>query len=433
MNNRDLHQALKTEVLGQSRSANANCVLAKLQWGKDDMGFSMHVSPHRFTTAGFQVTDYLSHLGFQRSDCSFSESGQCYARWVERDFDVNAFANLFDQSFQNLSDAEKNLEKCGFFFDQPEGWGYFSGKHSSGKRYGQNLQMSGDGHTAMSVKPMKQSGDEYFEFRFTWLESNHGKGWVIHYLPKHQPLSSEFQSVFQFLGLNRFEQCPEYDFEPCHWRSIALDSRGDSVFDSNADTAHKWFDAHAQHFSPGIHKLLTANAEIEKSDLSFLPFQQTDVRLNADIEKRTVRPKSISVKPNPSQFDVAISFAGTEREYAEKLATAVKDAGFSVFYDNFHPEYLWGKNLVDTFDEIFRKRARYCVIFISKEYNDRMWTNHERQSAQARAISEKGEEYILPIKVDDTELNGMPSTICYVPLDSGINRISELLIKKLNL
>jgi hypothetical protein len=417
MNNRDLHQALKTEVLGQSRSANASCVLVKLQWGKNDMGFSLHVSPYTFSTYGFQVTDFLSHLGFQRSGCSFSENRECYSRLVDKDFDIDAFANLFDQSFQNLTESQKDLEQCGFFI---------------GRSYGHGLQMSGDGHTAMSMKSMKQSEDEYFKFRFTWLESDYGKGWVIHYLPKHQPLSSEFQSVFQFLGLSHFEQCPEYDFEPCHWRSIALRSSGDGSFDNNADTAHKWFDAHAQHFSPGLHKLLTANAEIEECGLSFLPFQQTDIRLDADIEKRTARPTPESSKPDLSHFDVAISFAGTEREYAEKLATIVKRSGFSVFYDDFHPEHLWGKNLVDTFDEIFRKRARYCVIFISKEYNDRMWTNHERQSAQARALSEKGKEYILPIKVDDSELDGMPSTIGYVGLDLGIDKISELLIKKIN-
>ena len=102
-----------------------------------------------------------------------------------------------------------------------------------------------------------------------------------------------------------------------------------------------------------------------------------------------------------------------------------------MFYDEFFPEYLWGKNLVDTFDEIFRKRSRYCVIFISKGYKDRVWTNHERQSAQARALNEKGNEYILPIKVDETELDGMPPTVGYVPIKKGIEKIGELLIKKL--
>jgi hypothetical protein len=92
---------------------------------------------------------------------------------------------------------------------------------------------------------------------------------------------------------------------------------------------------------------------------------------------------------------------------------------------------LWGKNLVDTFDEIYRKRARYCVMFVSKEYKERMWTNHERQSAQVRALNEKRKEYILPIKVDDTELDAMAPTIGYVPLEIGIDKIAELLVKKL--
>ena len=430
MNGRDPHQALKSEVLGQVRSGTTNLVLAKLQWGKDDIGFSLHVSPNSYSlSGGYQITDFLSHLGFQRSGCSFIDSRQCYVRWVDTDFDINAFAGFFDKAYNNLTDAQKDLEKCGFFFDKPEGLGYFLGGQSRSRQ--RDFQMSGDGHTAMSVKQMKQSEDEAFQYKFTWLESAHDKGWVVHYRPKHPPLSSELHSVFQFLGMQSSEQCPEYDFESCHWHSIAFEERGDRMFDSNANTAHGWFDSHAQHFSPGIQKLLSANAEIEKSGLTFLPFQKPAERLNVDIEKRVTRPKSSAKPVDATKFDVAISFAGTEREHAEKLATILKDANFSVFFDEFYPEYLWGKNLVDTFDEIFRKRSRYCVIFISKEYKDRVWTNHERQSAQARALNEKGKEYILPIKVDETELDGMPPTVGYVTLKKGIDKIGELLIKKL--
>jgi hypothetical protein len=200
------------------------------------------------------------------------------------------------------------------------------------------------------------------------------------------------------------------------------------------DFAHRCFDAHAGNFSPGIEQLLAANASIEQVGLQFLPFPQPAARIATDIERYTVRPARSAAKVSqsaPTSFDVAISFAGSERKYAEELATAVKEAGFSVFYDDFYPEYLWGKNLIDTFDEIFRKRARFCVMFISKDYAERMWTNHERQSAQARALREKGNEYIFPVKVDDTDLPGMPPTTGYVPLSKGIAIIADLLIKKL--
>ena len=49
-----------------------------------------------------------------------------------------------------------------------------------------------------------------------------------------------------------------------------------------------------------------------------------------------------------------------------------------------------------------------------------------------RALAERGSEYILPIKVDGSELPGMPPTIGYLSLSEfGIEQIAELLIKKL--
>ncbi len=136
----------------------------------------------------------------------------------------------------------------------------------------------------------------------------------------------------------------------------------------------------------------------------------------------------------PRRFDVALSFAGTERHYAEKLATRVRNAGFEVFYDAFYPEQLWGKDLPSFFDRIYRKDSRFCVMFVSREYAERMWTTHERRSAQARAVEEKGGEYILPIRIDETDLDGLPPTVGHVSLkESSIEQIADLLVNKLRL
>ena len=143
------------------------------------------------------------------------------------------------------------------------------------------------------------------------------------------------------------------------------------------------------------------------------------------------RGATSTAAPIPDAFDVAISFAGAEREYAHKLAEQLREAGYAVFYDDFYPEQLWGKNLTAFFDEIFRKKARYCVMFVSKEYQARKWTSHEARSAQARALEEKGNEYILPIRVDKTELEGLLPTIGYVSIDVGMEKIGEMLLKKL--
>jgi hypothetical protein len=70
------------------------------------------------------------------------------------------------------------------------------------------------------------------------------------------------------------------------------------------------------------------------------------------------------------------------------------------------------------------------VIFVSKEYKDRQWTSHELRSAQAKASELKGQEYILPVKVDDTELEGLPRNVGYVSISLGIDKIADMLIKK---
>lgn len=92
---------------------------------------------------------------------------------------------------------------------------------------------------------------------------------------------------------------------------------------------------------------------------------------------------------------------------------------------------MWGNDLAAFLDEIYRKRAKYCVVFISNEYKERRWTSHELRSAQARALDLKGQDYILPIRIDGTDLDGLPPTIGYVSIDVGIEKIADLLIAKL--
>jgi hypothetical protein len=132
-----------------------------------------------------------------------------------------------------------------------------------------------------------------------------------------------------------------------------------------------------------------------------------------------------------SDFEVAISFAGAQRELAEQLAGQLRASGIAVFYDDFFPEQLWGKNLTAFLDEIYRKRAKFCVVLVSKEYKERPWTNHELRSAQARALELKGDEYILPVRIDDTDLDGLPPNVGCLNISMGIEAIGKLLIKKL--
>lgn len=115
------------------------------------------------------------------------------------------------------------------------------------------------------------------------------------------------------------------------------------------------------------------------------------------------------------RYDVALSFAGENRAYVQSVAEALVNAGIKVFYDDFEKVTLWGKNLYEYLQDVYKNKARYCVMFISEHYARKRWTTHERQSAQARAFAES-EEYILPARFDDTEIPGLNPTIGYLDL-----------------
>lgn len=131
------------------------------------------------------------------------------------------------------------------------------------------------------------------------------------------------------------------------------------------------------------------------------------------------------------EYDVALSFAGEDRAHAEALAELLREDEYRVFYDEYERAGLWGVNLYNHLSSVYRDKARYCVMFLSEHYALNLWTNRERESAQERAFRES-EEYILPIRIDDTEIPGISSTVGYLDLrEMSITEIYRLLVEKL--
>jgi len=132
------------------------------------------------------------------------------------------------------------------------------------------------------------------------------------------------------------------------------------------------------------------------------------------------------------EYDVALSFAGEDRGYVEKVADELKEKGVSVFYDKFEEENLWGKDLYTYLSAIYHNKAAHTIIFISEHYKRKLWTNHERKSAQARSFSEN-EDFILPARFDDTEIPGILPTKGYIDLrGKSPSQLTELVCKKIN-
>ncbi|MCY4150582.1 MAG: TIR domain-containing protein [Gammaproteobacteria bacterium] len=117
---------------------------------------------------------------------------------------------------------------------------------------------------------------------------------------------------------------------------------------------------------------------------------------------------------SPSNYQVALSFAGEQRSYVEQVAEHLKKRGIAVFYDDFETVNLWGKNLTEVLHEIYASSSAYVVMFISKSYVEKVWPSHERNSALSRMIKEKDKEYILPVRFDNSPVPGLPDTISYL-------------------
>lgn len=129
-------------------------------------------------------------------------------------------------------------------------------------------------------------------------------------------------------------------------------------------------------------------------------------------------------------YEIVLSFAGEDREYVQQVARFLREHDVRCFYDKYEDVTLWGKDLAEHLDFIY-KSARYCVMFVSKHYGEKIWPNHERRSALARAVKQKS-EYILPARFDDTEVPGLRHTIGYVNLtELTPDELGEMILRKL--
>lgn len=137
-------------------------------------------------------------------------------------------------------------------------------------------------------------------------------------------------------------------------------------------------------------------------------------------------PKSQTI-----EYDIALSFAGEDRQVVDKIARLLRSRKVKVFYDKFEQTKLWGEDLYEHLANLYSNKARYCVMFLSSHYAQKAWTNHERKSAQARAFREQ-KAYILPVKLDDTEIPGIRGTVGYIDLRSTtIEALVDLIQEKL--
>jgi hypothetical protein len=131
------------------------------------------------------------------------------------------------------------------------------------------------------------------------------------------------------------------------------------------------------------------------------------------------------------RFDVALSFAGEQWSYVRSVADFLRAASTSFIYDELEKLHLWGKDMVEELDRVYRKDSRFVVMFISADYKRKQWTSHEGRSALAAPLQHR-HEYALPVRFDDTDIDGLSPSLYYVdarevtPEDLGAMIVEKL-------
>lgn len=144
------------------------------------------------------------------------------------------------------------------------------------------------------------------------------------------------------------------------------------------------------------------------------------------------RPGDTKKKPELSEpsIDVALSYASEQVTYVQQVADLLLEQGIEVYFDRLDKSGLWGSDLAEHFDWIFAEKARFCIMFISKEYVEKPWPTHERKAAISRQVRQGG-DYVLPVRFDDTPVPGLVSTVGYLDARTDSPRtVAETFLKK---
>ena len=135
------------------------------------------------------------------------------------------------------------------------------------------------------------------------------------------------------------------------------------------------------------------------------------------------------------KFDVALTFAGEDRSFVEKLKKCLESQGYSVFYDFDYQHDILGQDVEEYLKPIYSKECRYVVAVIGEMYGRKQWTELEYQNYRDR-IGVGEVLFVRSMKVHHSftdETSGIGS-LTYDPdgdLGEHARRVAKVISKKL--
>lgn len=88
-----------------------------------------------------------------------------------------------------------------------------------------------------------------------------------------------------------------------------------------------------------------------------------------------------------TDYDIALSFSGEDREFAERLFFALQDLGLTVFYDWNEQHKILGEDVERYLEPVYRDGSTYVVAILGETYGERHWTAFEASIVEGRIES----------------------------------------------
>jgi hypothetical protein len=138
------------------------------------------------------------------------------------------------------------------------------------------------------------------------------------------------------------------------------------------------------------------------------------------------------MRENHYDYVVSLSYAHEDSKFVTRVARHLEAEGLGIYFDKDDQINSWGKNLIEHLDAIYSKESKFCVVFLSRHYKRKAWTQFEHSVIQGW-IMKGGKGQVLPFRLDNTEIPGWPDTITYLSIkEYGSKRLADAIIKKIN-
>lgn len=107
-----------------------------------------------------------------------------------------------------------------------------------------------------------------------------------------------------------------------------------------------------------------------------------------------------------SAYDVALTFAGEDRAFAELLRDHLEDHGHVVFYDMAEQHRILAQNVEAYLGPIYKSGSRYIVAVLGPKYGEKRWTLFEAEQYKHRI----GQGEVIPIWSTEAPVGAFDAT-----------------------